>query len=430
MNYKDMVKYSVGALVKAGAEKSQCTLNISEKQELNVAADKISLFRTTFETNLTLRGILSDKSGSVTINKLDKNSIDEAVKEVIEIAKSSKADEANDIAEVQPTRIFETDVQEANLDLMYDRLQEFLQYSKEKYPNTILEEINFDFTKKSEYKQNSNGVDFVADDGYYNFGAMFTTKIGQKTSSFNYSGFSAKTLDKPLMECGTFETLIKQSAEQLETKSIDEKFVGDVIVTPDCMDEFLYYISGALYDSQLITKNSFFTDKLDKKVAEEIFTLHSNPISEELAVGYRITNDGYAAQNSTIIEKGILRTYLLSQYGAKKTGLKKAVNHGDCFVVDVGKTPFDEMLKSVDEGILLCRFSGGEPASNGDFSGVAKNSYYIKNGEIQYPISESMIAGNIAQMLLEIKEISQERVNFGGSILPWIKFGKLTISGK
>jgi len=61
---------------------------------------------------------------------------------------------------------------------------------------------------------------------------------------------------------------------------------------------------------------------------------------------------------------------------------------------------------------------------------VAKNSYYIENGEIQYPISESMITGNIKDMLLNIKEISSGRVNNGESLYPWITFSGITVSGK
>ena len=78
--------------------------------------------------------------------------------------------------------------------------------------------------------------------------------------------------------------------------------------------------------------------------------------------------------------------------------------------------------------ILLCRFSGGYPSDAGDFSGVAKNSYYIEKGKIKFPIIETMISGNIAQMFMNINNISKETVDFGDSILPWISFDGVTIS--
>lgn len=90
----------------------------------------------------------------------------------------------------------------------------------------------------------------------------------------------------------------------------------------------------------------------------------------------------------------------------------------------------DEIISKVQQGILLARYSGGNPSQNGDFSGVAKNSYYIENGKIQYPISETMVAGNLIDMQHNIIDISKERVDFGSGIYPWIAFSGITISGK
>ena len=86
------------------------------------------------------------------------------------------------------------------------------------------------------------------------------------------------------------------------------------------------------------------------------------------------------------------------------------------------------MIKNIDKGILLCRSSGGYPSDAGDFSGVAKNSYYIENGQIKHPLIETMVSGNISDMLLNIRDISNKNINFGNKILPWIAFDGLTIS--
>jgi len=86
------------------------------------------------------------------------------------------------------------------------------------------------------------------------------------------------------------------------------------------------------------------------------------------------------------------------------------------------------MIKNIDKGILLCRFSGGYPSDSGEFSGVAKNSYYIENGQIKHPVIETMISGNISDMFLNISDISNENINFGDVILPWITFNGITIS--
>ena len=119
---------------------------------------------------------------------------------------------------------------------------------------------------------------------------------------------------------------------------------------------------------------------------------------------------------------------LLGIYGSNKTGKDRSVNNGGAHIVEPGDKNLEDMISAIDKGILLSRFSGGSPSDNGDFSGVAKNSYYIENGKIKYPISETMISGNICQMLYDIKDISKETINDGSSIYPWIQFSGLTIS--
>ncbi len=430
MNAKEMIQYCINALLKAGAQKAQGFLETKEKHELNVASDKLNLLRTTYDTDLHLLGILDHKKGELSINTLDHDSLDRAVVEVIAIATASEPDPAYDIAEHQPSKEFSSGSDTPELDLMYEKLTQFLKYSKTTYPKTILEEINFDFSIEHGCFQNSNGVDFVSQQGVYNFMSSFTSKEGTNTSSFNYTGFSSEHLDQELYEFGTLDTLLKQSGEQIVTNMLPEKIVGEVIITPDCLGDFIEFITEYLHDYALISGNSIFKDKLHQSIADEKFTLHSKPVSKEITDGYFFTDDGYEAQNSTIIAEGVLDSFLLSLYGSRKTGKPKAVNDGGAYIVAPGNTPLDQMLDSVSKGILLCRFSGGDPSENGDFSGVAKNSYYIEDGKIRYPLSETMLSGNLAELLKNIRHISRERINFGWSMLPWIQITDVTISGK
>ena len=115
-------------------------------------------------------------------------------------------------------------------------------------------------------------------------------------------------------------------------------------------------------------------------------------------------------------------------YGANKTGLTRSINDGGAYIVESGSTKLNDIIKSIDQGILLSRFSGGNPSDNGDFSGVAKNSYFVEKGEIKYPISETMISGNICDMMKNIIDISDETVDYGDSIYPWINFDGITVS--
>ena len=285
-----------------------------------------------------------------------------------------------------------------------------------------------DFNHSKSFFQNTNGVDFEIREGMYGFSPMFLSKDGKDTSSFNGTGFSALKVEKPLHEYGSIDTLLKQSVEQLHTQNIKDKFVGNMVVTPDCIGDFLGFITSDISDGKMISGNSLYSEKLNEQITHPKLTFHSRPVSQEIADGYFITSDGYVAENSTIVDKGILKTHLLGIYGAKKLSKNRAVNDGGAYIVDVGNKPHAEMIKNIDQGVLLARFSGGSPANNGDFSGVAKNSYYIKNGEIKHPLTETMVSGNIREMFENLDEISSDRIDFGSGILPWISFKGITDS--
>ena len=428
MNQSDIANYCIEQLKQAGAHKSQCAVTFSEKKELNVETGEMSLFRTTFDTNVGMSVIVDQKSGSVAINKTDKESINEAVRKVMDMAQSSQPDDANDISPSQPKQSFSKGDEKPDMEKMYLRLDEFMGYVKKTHPTINMEAAIVDFSHSTSVFQNSNGVEFTTKEGMYGFSNMFTAKEGKDTSSFNGMGISALNLNTPFIESGSAKRLLKQSTEQVRTKPVSEKFTGEIVVTPDCLSDFLGFITGDISDGKIISKTSIYKEKLNQQITDPRFTLHARPVSDEITDGYFITDDGYVAENNTIIDNGVLKTHLLSLYGANKTGGKRAVNGGGAFVVDAGEKPKDEIIRNIKKGILLERFSGGRPSADGEFSGVAKNSYYIENGELKYPISETMISGNIQEMFSTIGEISSDRIDFGYCIFPWISFKGVTVS--
>ncbi len=428
MNLKDSLSYALEKLCKLGADKAEGSINESEKKELNIEAGKMSLFRTTFQNSLSLEAIKDHKQSSISINKIDKESIDNSIKTLIDNVKSSQADKDHDISEKQSPEQFEKGSLNADLNLMYDRLNEFNEHVKDNHKKIILEAAMLDHTAGTSHIMNTNGVDFQIKKGAYHFSPMFTAKDGEKTSSFNYTYFSALELNKDIKSKGYLSELLHQSEEQINTFPIKEKFVGDIIVTPHCLPDFLSFIQGSISDGSIISGTSIYKDKIGSKIASENFNLSSCPLSKDLASGYFVTGDTYKTQNIDIIKNGVLQTHLLSLYGANKTGGKRISNSGGAHIITQGTESLDSMIKNVKKGILLCRFSGGYPNDNGDFSGVAKNSYYIENGEIKYPVIETMISGNISNMFLNINNISNENINFGDKILPWISFNGITIS--
>ncbi len=313
---------------------------------------------------------------------------------------------------------------------MFDRLHEFLVSAKKDFPDTIIEQAILDFTSSSGIFVNTNGVDFETRGGHYRFYASFTTRRGNRSSSMNGCAFSADSLERPLREFACLERILSQSGEQVDTKPVPGKFTGDILIAPETVPDFLGFLTGSLSDHAMITGTSIYREKLGAMVASPLLTLRADPVSGQLVSRSFVTHDGYRAASVTIVERGVLKSFLLSLYGSRKTGRERAPNMGGGWILESGNAAFSDLVGTIERGVLVGRFSGGEPGSNGDFSGIAKNSYYIENGEIAFPLSETMISGNMAELFHTVRGISMERVDFGDALLPWVVAGGVTVSGK
>ncbi|HBB67849.1 MAG TPA: peptidase [Elusimicrobia bacterium] len=431
MDDREKIWFCLESLKKAGAEKAQCALTSTEKHEFNVDSGKLSLVRTGYDTGIRFTAITGGRRGSASLNGGSPEEIARAAADAVGNAAASPADPAYDISPAQPPQTFDRGPAAPDLDLMYDRLSSLLAHIKARHPKLNLRQTILNFTRKTERFVNSNGVDFTSSSGCYDGFVFFSSQDGQKISSFNYSMFAAPGLEKEIAELSLADELFRQSAEQLDPRPLAGKFEGEIIVTPHCLGTFLMYLNMmSLRDAALISGSSPYKDKLGQRIASPGFTLRSLPVSPDMAAGYDITPDGFAAENLTVIEDGILKNFVLSQYGANKTGLPRVSNAFDCEAIEPGDKTLAELAAPIKKGLLVTRVSGNNPTDGGDFSGVAKNSYYVEDGKILYPVSETMISCNIPKMLLNIKGISKERVHFGNSHLPWVSFGGVTVSGK
>lgn len=425
----DVLKKCLEGLKEKGAEKAEVNLTKGIKEEMNIHSGEISLLRSLEEYHLEMTALIDQKKDTIKINKIDDASIQEAIVEVIENAKNSELDPANDIPVGEVQKHYEDPKTGADIEKMHQRLTELIREVHRDFENLVIEEAVLEHLDTHRYYENSNGASLSSNGDLYNFMIMFFAKKGKQTSSFNYTVQSTRDLEKALLDMGSLKNLLKESIDHLAPEEINEnKFTGEVIVTPGCMNEVVPFLLAHLSNQYLISGISKFRDKINQKALDEKLTLRTEPDSQELAVKDYFGQDGFIQRNDDIFKNGVLKNYLLNYYGALKTGYKRGPSTGANLVIEPGTERFQEMIKSMDQGIILSRFSGGMPAPNGDFSGIAKNSYYVEGGEIRYPIKETMISGNIFTMFENIKEISKERINSGQSLMPYFKFDNVVIS--
>lgn len=428
---KEIAQYALDMLKAAGADDAQSSVAEGRVEEFNVDSGEFSLIRSVFTESIAMKAIRDQKKGTIAINSLDKNEIAEAAQECVQAAISGAEDPAVCISQKEENMDFRQGALTGDKSRFFDSVIRFTEDVAREFPQIMLEQLIAEYSYGRHVLANTNGVLFSEEDGVYAVSVMYSAHDGEKTTSFN--SFELETLDPgaDLMSLGMARTMFRRAVAELEAKPFSGKFVGTAVLSPLCLTDLIGVITGAFAgDFALIEGTTPWKNKLGRKVASDCFTLSVIPEDPRVICGEKITTDGYRARNYTIINKGILESYCLTEYGARRTRLPRAKSTSGCVEVLPGDKSFDDLIAGIERGILVCRFSGGEPAANGDFSGVAKNSFLIEKGRIACPLTETMISGNFADMLLHVEGISAETLCDGSGSLPYVAFGNVTVSGK
>lgn len=428
---KKTAQSAVSALQAAGADKAQSNVSYTITHEFNVDGGEFSLFRTLFDKQLTMTAIEGGKKGTVVQNRYDEETIAQSARACLEAAHSAQPDENWDFAPVSQNEDFVQGEPKPDTDKLFFRCQELVASVKAQFPKIILEQMIVAHKEVMRAQANSYGVLFSTHQGSYEVMLMFSAHEGDKASSFFGSGVITDSLDKPFLELGSIAEDFENVEKQIETTVVEGKFQGTMVVMPGCVGSLFYsLLSDFAGEGGLLSGTSPWKDKLGEKVADDRITISLAPLDERIVCGSRTTGEGFRAEDFDIIRNGKLNAFYLGLYAANKLKLPRGKNDSFNVVVASGDTPIADIIASIDKGILVGRFSGGQPSSNGDFSGVAKNSFLIEHGKIGPALSETMISGNLADMLMRVRDISSDQVADGMSVLPYMAFDGITISGK
>lgn len=428
---KKAVERVLSHVAAEGNIKAYVSTSVSETKEFNVDGGTFSLMRTVFGSAVSLTVIEDGKRGSMGINRLDDEALDSLVTDTLAIARAGQSDPAFDIAPFEEARTFTAGCTECDTEKLFDRSKELLDTITARHPKIIMEQMIISHSKTHRAYGNSNGTRFETHKGVYSVDLMFSAHDGDKSTSFFGSGVVTDSLERPFIELGSIERDLSDVEAQLDPGTVDGKFVGTLLLPPGCLGEFLGDIAGTFADDMpLLEGTSVWKDSLGKVVADPRVNIRIDPTDPAVVCGESYTSEGFVSEGYDFIKNGVLESFTLSLYAANKTGLERAKNGSFSLIVGAGDTSLDEIIAGIDRGIIVGRFSGGQPAASGEFSGVAKNSFEIVNGKITRPLSETMISGNLADILKNVRAISSERICDGASVLPYMAFDGVTVSGK
>lgn len=174
---------------------------------------------------------------------------------------------------------------------------------------------------------------------------------------------------------------------------------------------------SAVSGGSLYRKSSFLLDALGTQILPEFIHIHEQP-HLQMALGSAIYDaEGVKTSARDIVAAGVLQGYVLSSYSARKLGMKSTGNAGGVhnLTVDSGNNDFGAMLNQLDTGLLVTELMGqGGNRVTGDYSRGA-SGFWVENGQIQYPVEEITIAGNLKDMYKNIVSVGND-VDYRGNI--------------
>ncbi|TDQ59788.1 microcin-processing peptidase 1 [Mesocricetibacter intestinalis] len=225
---------------------------------------------------------------------------------------------------------------------------------------------------------------------------------GELETDYEYSlSRRAEALDAPQLvgENAAKKVIARLNPRKISTRQAPVLFLNDVATG------IIGHLATAISGGSLYRKSSFLLDHLGQQVLPHWFQISERPhLSGQLASS-PFDSEGVQTVAREIIDKGILQTYLLTSYSARKLGMRSTGHAGGIhnWLVRPNSTGgLPALLRQMGSGLLVTDLMGqGVNMVTGDYSRGA-SGFWVERGEIQYPVAEITIAGQLGDMLANI----------------------------
>jgi PmbA protein len=214
-----------------------------------------------------------------------------------------------------------------------------------------------------------------------------------------------------------------------------------VVFDPQTAGSLLRGMAVAASGPGLYRGTSFLIGQRGRTVAAPLVTIVDDPLMPRGLGSRPFDGEGLASRRTVLVDRGVLASYLLDTYSARRLGLQ-ATGHAareSGGGVTVGYTNLylepgpwapEEILRSVDRGLYVTELIGfGVNFATGDYSRGAVG-FWVENGELAYPVEEITIAGNLRQMMQDVEMVGRDLAFRDQTAAPTLKISRLTVAGQ
>ncbi|WP_290610567.1 metalloprotease PmbA [Arsukibacterium sp. UBA3155] len=248
----------------------------------------------------------------------------------------------------------------------------------------------------------------------------------QRDYSFTVARQYSKLLDpKQIGRESALETVARLGARQVSTQKVP------VIFRADIASSLFGHLVSAISGGSIYRKSSFLLDKVGKQVMSSAVTVQEKPHLAQALASSPFDAEGVKTRDLAVIDNGVLNTYLTTSYSARKLGMASTGHAGGIhnWLISHGNDDLAALCRQMGKGLLVTELMGqGVNTVTGDYSRGA-SGFWVEHGEIQFPVAEVTIAGNLADMFMNIAAVGNDVDRRGGVLTGSVLISQMQLAG-
>jgi len=427
---------SGGDVVVAEGDSFSAQVRLREVEKISSARGK----------NLGLRLFFGKRSAITSTSDLTPASLDRIVSDTCTLAKIAEEDE---FAGLPPPELCAKSFPELDLtdpEIGQVSIEEKIALAKRAEQAALEQDPRLDNSDGSDFSHYHTAILYAATNGFSGSfeGAGSSLSVvpiasqdGQMQRDYWYSSrrkFRQLESAESIGRKAAMRTLRRLGARKVQTQQVP------IVFDPEIAASLVGHLASAASGYSLYKGASFLVDQLGRQIASEAVTLYDDPTLPSGLGSRPFDGEGLPSYRKVVVEKGILKSYLLDTYSGKKLGLPSTGNasRGTGDPPSVGSTNFhmaagphspEEIIRSVRSGLYVTELIGfGVNMVTGDYSRGAAG-LWIENGELAYPVEEITIAGNLKEMYRQIEMVGNDLDPSKKTAAPTLKISNMTVAG-
>ena len=427
-----------------GADEVEAFAVSSVSRTVALERNDVKIGKSQTLSGIGIRVFVNGGLGFASVNDLSKDEVGEAAKRAVSLAKQAPSDPYNQLPERKELKrvdgLYDPSSEEFETADALELATRMLRAAKDYDTRVTVDSGMFIADVGEAAVANSNGVEASEKSSSYICYILGMAIDGGDVSNFDFQ-FDGSHFLRDLDVEAVAEKLAERVIRSLGAKKT-ESFKGVAILSPIAVYDLIIPVVISAVNSNNVQKGtSRWERKLDELVASEIVTIIDDGTKERQLGSSMFDREGMPHRPVKIVERGLLRSYLYNTYTAGKEG-KDSTGHasGDIggppgigttnIEVLPGSKPHEDLISEVDRGIYVTRLSAFPDPVTGDFSGLVKGGFLIEKGDLVHPVSETMLAGNVFDLLLQTTNVSKDRERIMCTLLPHFEADGLSITGE